>query len=189
MSMLASEPAVVEKRAYRRVPVAIAGQIFFPKTDVEHDCIVTDISLGGAKLQCAAQLETGTEVVLYMPGFDRFSGVIVRNEAEEAAMRFDCSDDKRERTAEKIMLHIAGILSDDTQTRLAERLAVPAPRSFTRPCGEVVPFELRDISLSGASLRTAARPPIGEIVTVGDTTGRITRHAEDGIALEFVRRG
>jgi hypothetical protein len=64
---------------------------------------------------------------------------------------------------------------------------VPAPRHFTRPNGEVVNFEVQDISLSGASLKTMARPPIGEIVLVGNTPGRVSRHFDLGIALEFVR--
>jgi hypothetical protein len=185
MHSLAKVPA--EKRAHKRVPIAIAGKLFFPSTDTEQDCIVTDISLGGATLQCDEQPAVGTELVLYLPGFDRFAGAIVRSTCEEAGMHFDCTDAKRERLAEKIMLHIAGVLPDATQTRRAER--VGAPRRFTRPGGAVVSFEVIDISLTGASLRTPARPPIGEIVMVGTTPGRVCRHFDDGIALEFVRQG
>jgi CheY-like chemotaxis protein len=49
-------------------------------------------------------------------------------------------------------------------------------------------FECRvlDLSLSGAALQLAARPPIGERVRVGRTEGRVVRHTNDGIAVEFV---
>jgi hypothetical protein len=45
-----------------------------------------------------------------------------------------------------------------------------------------------DISLTGVSLRTRSRPAIGEIVTIGTVEGRVTRHFDDGIAVEFSRR-
>jgi hypothetical protein len=187
MTMHAPGTAASEKRAYARVPIALAGKVFFPATGMEQDCIVTDISLGGATLQCGGVLEAGTELVLYLQGFDRFAGTIVRADPEEAGMRFHGSDAKRERTAEKIVLYLSGILPQDTRVRRAERAAVPAPRRFQRANGETVGFEVRDISLTGASLKTAMRPPLGEIVMIGATAGRVTRHFDEGIALEFVR--
>jgi hypothetical protein len=177
-----------DKRAYTRVPIALAGKVFFPQSGAERDCIVTDISLGGATLQCGAAPAPGTELVLYLQGFDRFAGIIVRADAEDAGMRFNCSEVKRERTAEKIVLYLSGILPENTQVRRSERAAMPAPRQFTRASGEVVSFEVRDISLTGASLKTAVRPPLGEIVMIGATAGRVTRHFDEGIALEFVKQ-
>jgi len=187
MGKLARKASPSEKREHKRVPIAIAGKVFLPSFNTEQDVIVTDISLGGATLQCGAQPAIGTDLVLYLPGFDRFQGVIVHSGLEEAGMAFNCSEAKRERTAEKIMLYLAGALRDDTQIRAEARVALSAPRSFTRPDGEVVRFQVRDISLTGASLSTAARPPIGEIVMIGNTPGRVTRHFAEGIALEFVR--
>lgn len=187
MGKLARKASPSEKREHKRVPIAIAGKVFLPATDTEQNVIVTDISLGGATLQCDEQPAIGTVLVLYLPGFDRFSGEIVHSSTEESGMKFNCSEAKRERTAEKIMLHLAGALRDDTQVRAESRVAMHAPRSFTRPGGEVIRFQVRDISLTGASLSTAARPPIGEIVMIGNTPGRVTRHFDEGIALEFVR--
>lgn len=187
MGKLARKSAPAEKRTHKRVPIAIAGKIFVASSKAEQNVIVTDISLGGATLQCDEQPAVGIELVLYLPGFDRFSGTIVHTSAEEAGMQFDCSEAKRERTAEKIMLHLAGALRDDTNVRAEARVAMSAPRSFTRPDGEVVRFLVRDISLTGASLSTSVRPPIGEIVMIGATPGRVTRHFDEGIALEFVR--
>ena len=175
-----------DKRAFMRVPIALAGKVFFPASGMEQDCIVTDISLGGATLQCGYPLQAGTALVLYLDGFDRFAGTVVRADAEEAGMRFDCTEAKRERTAERIVRHLAGLLPLDTKLRRSERTAVPAPRRFTRADGDVVDFEVRDISLTGASIACGVRPPLGEIVMVGATAGRVTRHFDEGIALEFV---
>lgn len=186
MSLAAAQPTP-ERRAYQRVPIALAGKTFFPATHAEQDCIVTDISLGGVSLTLAKPPESGTELVLYMRGFDRFSGTVVRT-GHYTGMRFNCSAAKRERTAEKITLYLAGALPLDTQMRRSNRAAVSVPRRFRRPDGEVVMFEVKDISLTGASLKTTARPPLGEIVTVGAMTGRVTRHFDEGIALEFIRQ-
>jgi hypothetical protein len=180
-------PETSERRAHARVPVTLAGKIFLPASDDELDCVVHDLSLDGAKLQCDRELAVGMELVLYLPGFDRFAGAIVWNDKNLSGMKFNCSEAKRERTAQHIVLYLTGVRAPETQQRRTARVSVPAPRHFTRPNGEVVNFEVQDISLSGASLKTMARPPIGEIVLVGNTPGRVSRHFDLGIALEFVR--
>ena len=39
---------------------------------------------------------------------------------------------------------------------------------------------------SGVSLKTDARPPLGEVVLIGQMAGKVVRHHETGIAIEFV---
>lgn len=181
MRTVAKAPAV-EKRAYQRVPIALAGKLFLPQKNVEQDCSVTNISLGGATLACEGQPDVGTDAVLTLPGFDQFSGVIIHSGPEKAGMRFDGSEAKRESIASRIMLHLLTVAAAGAQPSFA-------PKQFKRPCGEVAEFEVRELSLGGAVLKTAARPPLGEVVMVGATPGRVTRHHDDGIALEFVRQG
>lgn len=176
-----------EKRAYERVPIALAGKVFFPDIGAEHDCIVTDISLGGATLQCGRSPAGGTKMVLYLDGFDRFAGTVVRADDEEVGMCFALTERERAAAAEKIMLYLSGIAPGASRLRRSERIAVSMPRRFTRASGEVVGFEFCDISLTGALLKTAMRPPLGEIVMIGGTAGRVARHSADGIALEFVQ--
>ena len=48
-----------------------------------------------------------------------------------------------------------------------------------------VPCEVLDLSLSGLSLKTAVKPLIGEVITIGHVSGRVVRHHETGVALEF----
>jgi hypothetical protein len=180
-----SDPA--ERRIDARLPLTIAGKVFIPGDDEEIDVIVVDLSLSGAKLRCGQELAFGTELVLYIPGFDRFSAAVVWNEKTSCGVRFDSSSVRRERTAQQIVLYLTGVRVTDTLERRHGRVPVPAPRHFTRPNGEVANFIILDISLSGASLKTMARPPLGEVVLVGDTPGRVSRHFDEGIALEFVR--
>jgi hypothetical protein len=46
--------------------------------------------------------------------------------------------------------------------------------------------EIMDMSVSGVSLKTETRPPIGEFVLIAQVAGRVARHHTDGIGIEFV---
>jgi hypothetical protein len=48
-----------------------------------------------------------------------------------------------------------------------------------------VQCEVLDLSLSGLSLKTMVKPPLGEVITIGHVSGRVVRHHESGIAVEF----
>jgi hypothetical protein len=56
-----------------------------------------------------------------------------------------------------------------------------------RANGQVLACDVLDISLDGVSVRTKFRPPVGEIVNLGRTRGRVVRHHQDGIAIQYVR--
>jgi hypothetical protein len=175
-----------ERRIDARLPLTIAGKVFLPGDDNEIDVVVIDLSLSGAKLRCRSELAFGTELVLYVPGFDRFAAAVVWVDKTLCGVRFDNAPERRERTAQQIVLYLTGVRITGTQQRRHPRVPVPAPRHFTRPNGDVANFDILDISLSGASLRTMARPPVGEVVLVGETPGRVSRHLDEGIALEFM---
>src|SRR2546430_2181310 len=49
------------------------------------------------------------------------------------------------------------------------------------------PCQVIDMSLSGAAVATDQRPPIGTLITLGKTQGRIVRHLDQGFAVEFTR--
>lgn len=53
--------------------------------------------------------------------------------------------------------------------------------------GEEFDCRVLDLSLSGAAIQIDARPAIGERVRVGRTEGRVVRHTNEGIAVEFAR--
>ena len=45
---------------------------------------------------------------------------------------------------------------------------------------------MTDISVGGVSLKTDVKPPIGEFVLIAQIAGRIARHHDHGIGIEFV---
>ena len=169
--------------------VALPAKVFVPVGETEIDCVVTALSPDCATFSTALASTLGSEIVLYIEGFDRFSASLIRTTQDSVQVRFHCSANKRARTAERIDCLRNGQPLPPTSLRRTE----PSPllhsvRTFKRCNGQTVDFEVIDISLTGASLRTKSRPAIDEVITIGSVEGRVTRHFEDGIAVEFARR-
>lgn len=178
--------APTDRRTFRRVKLAIRGKFLIPPQADDQDCVVMDISLGGARVECADAPPVGTKVELKFDGFNQVAGVVVRSTDDGMGISFDCAIDTREQIAEKILLYLGGGRRSETRTRRHERLQVPQTRQFTRPDGTLVDFNVYDLSLRGASLLTEIRPPVGELLGFGKSCGRVVRHLEQGIAVEFI---
>jgi len=178
---------LTDRRTFRRVKSAIRGVIFCsaPGRADSQDCVLIDISLGGALVECADAPPIGTGITLKAEGFHHIAGVVVRITSEGLVIGFDCANDTRENVAEEILLYLGG-RRNNTPARRHERLQVPQARQFARPDGKLVDFCVIDLSLSGAYLETKIKPPIGELVSIGRSRGRIVRHLERGIAVEFI---
>ena len=176
-----------DRRRFRRVRVDLPGKLFVPADGQEHACTVIDLSPGGASVGCAApDLANGTQIVLYVNTFGRFEGAIVRREGGTAAVKFASSVLKRERTAEQLTLFMNRTLLDDADLRRDDRTPTKGLTRFTRHDGQLVPCEVLDLSMSGISVKTDIRPPVGEFVLIGQLAGRVARHHEQGIGIEFV---
>ena len=67
----------------------------------------------------------------------------------------------------------------------ADRTKADGIVNFTRANGEIVECKVLDYSLSGVYLITEARPAVGEFVLISKVPGRVARHHENGIAIEF----
>ena len=180
------ERAKAERRQYKRVPVELAGRIFLPSDNREAHCKIADLSPGGAQVLCEFVPPAGEQVVIYIDNFGRFEGVVARPGDGSFGVRFQCSALKREKIAEQLTLHMNRGLVDETVVRRHDRAPTKGLARFTRASGEIFNCEVLDLSLGGVSLKTDARPTLGEIVLIGQTAGRVVRHHENGIALEFI---
>ena len=157
-----------------------------PGSGEETTCTVLDLSPGGAQIDCSLSLEMGSQAVLYVNGFGRFEGTIVRREDKLSGIRFTSSALKRERTAEQLTLFMNHELVEGTELRRHDRAPTKGLTRFTRVDGQIVPCEVLDLSMSGISVKTDIKPPIGEFVLIGQMAGRIARHHDEGIGIEFV---
>jgi hypothetical protein len=182
------ERASSSDQSLRCEGVNFAAKLFLPSTDAEIDCVVSALSPHGARIEGAPFPPRGSDVVLYVEGFDRFSAFVETVSGASANLSFTCSDKKRLTTAERIRSFLAGEPLPQTFARSTTRAALPAVRQFGRGNGQIAEFEVIDVSLAGALLRTRCRPEIGETITIGNSQGRVTRHVPGGIAVEFIRR-
>ncbi|HEX4534843.1 MAG TPA: PilZ domain-containing protein [Rhizomicrobium sp.] len=180
----AQEPA--ERRRFRRVKMDIPGRLFTPGDSREGDCTIINMSPGGAALRAEFTPPAGTPVVVYIDGFGRFEGQVSRIGKESFGVRFGATAMKRERIAEQLTVFINRGLVDESSLRRHDRNAAQGMMHFTRADGSVVPCEVLDLSLSGVSVKTDVKPPIGEFVLIGQMAGRIARLHENGVGIEFV---
>jgi hypothetical protein len=189
-SIREAEPIVAkakaERRRFRRVRVDLAGRLFLPGDGREARCTILNLSPGGAAVDCDLNPGQGTPVVLYVDGFGRFEGIAVRQDGLGFGVSFVCTPAKRERTAEQLTLFLNKALVDESVLRRHERTNQKGFAKFTRADGQVVNCEVMDISVGGVSLKSEVRPPLGEFVLIAGLAGRIARHHEHGIGIEFV---
>jgi hypothetical protein len=187
--MTDTQAPAIEQRENQRHPVCLAGKIFLPADGATFDCTVTNLSAGGAGFWCAAPSPLDKPIVLYVDGFGRFEGVAVRNINGDAGLRFVCQPAKRKRLEEALAAFVMDGMKAVTRLRRFERAAVSVGTDhFTLADGEAVPCTLVDISLQGASLKTARRPAVGTVVYLGQTKSWVVRHDHDGIAVQFLQR-
>ncbi len=192
-AMKDAEPVIArakaERRRYRRVRVDLPGRLFIPADGREARCTIQDLSPGGAAIRCEMAPEAGAAVVVYVDGFGRFEGVVARpGGVTPFGVAFHCTPSKRERTAEQLTLFLNKSLVDESVLRKHERSSQKGFAKFTRADGQVVQCEVMDISVGGVSLKTEIKPPIGEFVLIAQIAGRVARHHEHGIGIEFVGR-
>ena len=131
----------------------------------------------------------GTQIILYIERLGRFEGAVARANPQGFGVRFSSTQLKRERTAEQLTLLMNKSLLDEADLRRDERVPAKAQTRFTRSDGSTVDCEVVDLSTSGISLRTRVKPAVGEFVLIGHMAGRVVRHHNEGIGIEFVGLG
>ncbi|HEX3430154.1 MAG TPA: PilZ domain-containing protein [Rhizomicrobium sp.] len=177
--------ATAERRNHLRLQVDLSGKFFVPAEQREEPCRIVDLSPSGARVAAEFVPPTGSHVVLYIDEFGRFECDVVRSEWGHFGVVFRCSSLKQARLAEQLEIIAKQGAPQPATLRRHDRRAGGELSQFTRSNGEAVHCEVLDLSLSGLSLKTTVRPPVGEIITIGQVSGRVVRHHESGIAVEF----
>jgi hypothetical protein len=186
MSENAQTVGSFDQRSSERVQVRLAGKLFVPAEECTLDCIILNLSLGGAGVHCSEPPPLDAFVVLYVDGFGRFDGVTTRYVNGELGLKFVCKDAKRKRLEQDLEAYIKDGMTGVTRVRRHRRTASGHQiNSFTCADGSEIACKLMDISFQGAMLKTAARPAIGEVIYVGQTRAWVVRHHEQGIGVQF----
>lgn len=173
-------------RRHRRVPMELEGRFMRSNRD-EHGCQLKDISVGGACVVSEHSVEIGERIVAYFSDLGGLEGVVTRVLPDGFAFQFKISDHKREKLSSQIMWLLNRDDFPDDAGRSHERLGAMGRKTALRfDDGMMIDVELLDLSPSGASVRTAARPMIGEELVIGKVRSVVRRHHKDGIGLQFI---
>jgi len=178
-----------ERRKHQRVAFEAKGRFLAPDGS-EHECSIRDMSLGGIALSTDIAIEIGENIIVYLDEFGRFEGKIVRVYEGGFAIETAISGPRRERLAQRLEALARG-----------EKIEVSARRSFARYApgeagleessvltigdGSSMPCRIIDMSLGGAQVAVEQRPPIGTEVSIGRMSGRVVRHTEEGVGIQF----
>jgi hypothetical protein len=176
-----------ERRRFQRVRVNLLGRYMLADRR-EFPCQVVDMSPGGMAVIAPVNGKAGERVIAYVDHIGRLEGVIVRQFANGFAMTISATPRKRDKLASQLTWlanrHVLGLPEDRRHGRVVPK---DPTSTLVLANGESITCRVIDMSLSGAAVMTDLRPPMGSLVTLGKTQGRVIRHIEQGFAVEFTR--
>jgi hypothetical protein len=180
-------PLAEERRRFQRVRVNLLGRYMLADRR-EFPCQVTDMSPGGMAVIAPVSGQIGERVIAYVDHVGRLEGAIARHFSNGFAMTILATPRKRDKLAAQLTWlanrHILNLPEDRRHGRFTPRN--PSARLIL-PNGLNVACRLIDLSASGAAIKSDQRPEIGALITIGQVTGRVVRHLDEGFAVEFTR--
>lgn len=187
MSLAAQQamPDRPERRDAQRVSVKLYGR-FMLEDRTEHPCQVIDMSPASVALRSDVAGEPGEKCIVYLDHIGRIEGVLTRTFQDGFAVTIVASDRKRDKLAAQLTWLANRHELDLPEDRRHERVAPRNPISVLQLTdGRQYQCRIIDLSLSGAAVEIDVKPALGTAVTLGTMRGRVVRHFEEGVAIEF----
>jgi PilZ domain len=163
--------------------VTLLGR-FMRESKREYACKLHDISVGGAAIFTPIEVDVGERVVAYFDFVGGIEGGVVRVFDGGFAFKIQATQHKREKMAAQLTwlanrCELAGV-----EERKHERLA-PKQSTSSLHLGEGITVNCRvlDVSISGASVASSARPVIGTEVLLGKMRALVVRHHDEGFCV------
>lgn len=176
---------VADRRRHKRISVTLLGR-FMRENKEEHACKLIDISAGGAAVMSPVPIPVGERLVAYFDHIGGIEGTVVREFDGGFGFKINATRHKREKLAAQLTwLANRSELSGDG--RRHDRIT-PKNGDSTLQLSEGITLTCRvlDVSISGASIATPARPEIGTEVMLGKLRARVVRHYPQGFGVQFV---
>lgn len=175
-----------DRRADKRVPLVLLGR-FMRASRHEYPCKLMDVSISGGSMISPVVVDVGEHIVAYFDHIGGIEGDVTRVFDGGFAITMTVTQHKREKIAAQLTWLINKHELQAVPDRRHDRIRTANEKS-TLKLGEGISVEcgVIDISLSGASIATSARPAIGSEVVFGRLRCRVMRHHDQGIAVAFV---
>lgn len=183
---IAAQPMILpDRRRHKRFPLTLLGR-FMRASKQEYPCKMIDISVGGVGLMTPVDVEMGERIVAYFDLIGGLEGQVVRIFDGGCALELSVSQHKREKLAAQITWLVNRDELGTQEERRHERVQVNKTTTLRIADDLTLAVKLIDVSISGASISTESRPPIGSEVTLGRLRARVVRHHNDGVGLQFI---
>ncbi|MFZ1814242.1 MAG: PilZ domain-containing protein [Rhizobiaceae bacterium] len=180
-----SEDITNQERQFQRVDITLFGRYMLSNRQ-EFPCQIINMSPGSAALIAPHRGEMGERVIAYVDHLGRLEGVILRVFNGGFAMSVNATERKRDKLAAKLTWlanrHELNLPEDRRHERITPR---QRDAQIKLEDGRAYQAKIIDLSLSGAAIELTVKPAIGTVLWVGNMRGRVVRHFEDGVAVEF----
>ena len=168
--------------------VAVSAQGRFMRPDhSEHDCIVDTMSPFEAVISCKAGPEIGEKIVSYLDHIGRIEGYVTDHGIGTFSISICATDHKRNKLSAQLTWLANktefGLPEDRRHERVAPSNAVSEVKFAD---GSSFACRIIDLSVSGAAIEVDVRPNLGTTIMLGNMRGRVVRHFQDGVAIEFM---
>jgi hypothetical protein len=177
-----------DRRRHKRIAVELLGR-FMRENKQDHPCKLIDISAGGAAIKpmSAIVLAAGERVVAFFDHIGGIEGTMVREFDGGFAFKLIATQHKREKLAAMLTWLANRSELDGADERRHERIVPNSGRQQLQLAeGILLECEVLDISISGASIGTPARPLLGTEVMLGKLRARVVRHHAQGFGVQFI---
>jgi hypothetical protein len=175
-----------DRRRHKRIGTTLLGR-FMRETKQEYPCKLVDISAGGAAIMTPVPAEIGERVVAYFDHIGGIEGPVSRVFEGGFALKITASQHKREKLAAQLTWIANRSELDGADERRHDRIAPKDGLSQVQFAdGIMLACRVLDVSISGASIGTPARPELGTEITLGKLRARVVRHHAHGFGVQFI---
>ena len=173
------------ERQFQSIGVTVFGR-YMLENKLEYPCQVAAMSPGSATILGSNGGAVGETVIAYIDHVGRIEGKVLRLFPGGFAMSINATPYRRDKLAAQITWvankHELNLPEDRRHERVAPttRLA-----QIKLEDGRTYDVRIIDLSMSGAAIELDVRPAIGTLIWLGNMRGRVVRHFDEGVALEF----
>lgn len=173
------------RRRDERMQVRLVGRVTLASSE-DLPCATTTVSAGGLSLETPARLAVGDQVVCHLEQLGRVEAQVVGLHEDGLSLAFLAEGDARFELLRKIDWIERHELGEVEDARHPPRHVAPENTIRVRfEDGAADEVRLLDVSISGAAVSAARRPPLGSSIWMGPMRGRVVRHTAAGFAVAF----
>ncbi|MBB3234596.1 PilZ domain-containing protein [Phyllobacterium endophyticum] len=180
-----SSPNLAAAGKYHSVKVQLYGR-FMLADRTEHVCQIDEMSPGDVVITTDVMANNGERIIAYIDHIGRVEGTVERMVNGGFLLALAASDRKKNKIAAQLTWLANKHELDMPEDRRHQRIAPRNPiTTLSMADGRQYPCRILDLSISGAAVELRMRPALNSQVVLGSMRGRVVRHFEEGIAIEF----